>query len=371
MQKIISFIKNNAFSIACFLVAAIVFVGGSISYARYTTQESASTNVGAGSFTCSSSIDGISALSFTNTDFWGTAGEGEQIALNVLRSLDMTVNNFEINDGEKKISQTRSKYELSLVAPIEFASVLAFQLFDEGVVAILPQIIVADLIACGKNGVNYNTSNSLDYNGSFATDLVFAVQETGDGEYVATTAGITIKLQKVSCTLQQSVEFRLWDVSALTDATTPTMTNEVGTLLSPLVIKYTSSVDCYRISISMDSFVFDANVEQTHKYSMRLAPTSEVVDNMLGQNLGVRVDMDVNNVTSIKDDDVIKVGETYWLNSDITAESIKFNGEVLGENDSVSFFEQVDGVWVQKYFISVCFCKSYPTSINVLFEQAQ
>ena len=63
--------------------------------AKYVTSSNGSDSARVAKFSYSAKINGVSALSFTNTDFWAQAeGGSESIAMNALRSIDMTVNNF-------------------------------------------------------------------------------------------------------------------------------------------------------------------------------------------------------------------------------------------------------------------------------------
>lgn len=64
-KTITAFVKRNAFSCACFLLALLVFVTGSVSYAKYVTGSSGGGGASAGTFSVSATIDSVSALSFT------------------------------------------------------------------------------------------------------------------------------------------------------------------------------------------------------------------------------------------------------------------------------------------------------------------
>lgn len=278
MKKIIKFIKRNVFSCTCFLLAIAVCLTGTFSYARYISVDSYDRSPGAGSFSCSANIDGVSALSFTNTAFWGGTTSEDKIAMNALRAIEFKVNNFEGTGSDKKVSEVKMNYQLIFSAPKNFIEKLAIQLFDDTSTAILPQIVLQDLV---KSSGTYNTASSEDFNGSPATDLTFTVTKSGN-DFTATAGDIKIEIDEVNIEIEQALQYRVWDVSALTNEINTTATTEGGKLLPPLEVKFTSEVTCYRIKISMPQFKFDAGTEQTRNYSLRLVPTATLEDDHLG-----------------------------------------------------------------------------------------
>ncbi|MBO5215436.1 MAG: hypothetical protein J6B79_04540 [Clostridia bacterium] len=278
MKKIIKFIKRNVFSCTCFLLAIAVCLTGTFSYARYISVDSYDRSPGAGSFSCSANIDGVSALSFTNTAFWGGTTSEDKIAMNALRAIEFKVNNFEGTGSDKKVSEVKMNYQLIFSAPKNFIEKLAIQLFDDTSTAILPQIVLQDLV---KSSGIYNTASSEDFNGSPATDLIFTVTKSGN-DFTATAGDIKIEIDEVNIEIEQALQYRVWDVSALTNETNKVANTEGGKLLPPLEVKFTSEVTCYRIKISMPQFKFDAGTEQTRDYSLRLVPTATLEDDHLG-----------------------------------------------------------------------------------------
>lgn len=277
-----AFVKKNAFSCACFLLAAAIFVTGSVSYAKYVTNSSVGGGASAGSFSVDATIDGVSALSFTNTEFWGTSASGEPVPMNALRSVNFSVRNYTATEsGEEIVASTRLKYNLAFSAPTNFAEKLALQVFDQGGAAMMPQIVIADLISAADNKTTYDTAKSTKYNATDYANVIFSVSKTDTG-YVATAKGITVRLEQYKKEVEQSLMFRLWDTSSVTNATTPSLSSEGGKLQAPLTVTYTENVDYYRIIITLDAFVLPAGTATEVKHSVRLAPVDSLVDNYVG-----------------------------------------------------------------------------------------
>ena len=90
------YVKKNFFACACFFWAIMIFLTGSFSYSKYISSDPVNKLPSAGSFSCSANIDGVSSLSFVNTAFWGGSIAEDKVAMNALRSIDFTVNNFQM-----------------------------------------------------------------------------------------------------------------------------------------------------------------------------------------------------------------------------------------------------------------------------------
>lgn len=311
-KTITAFVKRNAFSCACFLLALLVFVTGSVSYAKYVTGSSGGGGASAGTFSVSATIDGVSALSFTNTSFWGsgTDEKDDKVQMNVLRSVNFSVRNYN-KDDETNVSATRLKYNLAFSTPKNFAEKLALQVFDESNKPMLPQIVIADLInavGAGTSGT-YNTNDSNNYSGISCTELTFAVTKFGD-DYVATSGNTVIQLQKVTKQMEQSLMFRMWDTSKLTSESNPTMDVEGGQLQTPLTVTYKMDVDCYRIVVTMGDFVLPAGERKEVHHSIRLAPTDSINDDYIGSTIVEKKDDGTYQpITQIYADN----GTTYYL----------------------------------------------------------
>ncbi len=284
-----AFVKKNVLSCLCLLLATLVAITGSISYSKYISTAPAGTHTpGAGSFTASASIDGISALSFTNTAFWGGTVEDDKIAMNALRSINFSVNNFSVVEGVEKVAEVRMKYNLSFSAPVNFVHKLAIQLFNEEDKPMLPQIVLMDFINAATHGHAFQTATSNDYNSTYHHDLTFQTSKinndcTGvfDGTIHGEAVKVIVKLEEYTKKTHQLLHFRTWDTSAITSTTNPTVKDEGGKLLPPLQVKFTREIPFYKITISMSNMVLPASEKTTVKHTIRLAPTDTIEDDHL------------------------------------------------------------------------------------------
>lgn len=301
IKKIGYFLKKHIFSVICLLLATVICISGTLSYSKYIVNDGSSNSATAGSFQASAYINGISALSFTNTAFWGGTESSDKIAMNALRQIKFSVNNYQTDSSNnQKVADVRMRYNLVFSAPVNFATKLAFQVFDDKDVALFPQIVIADLLA-KNSGEQYDTSTSVDYNGQAVGDLTFTVTKaTVDGMETVTAVslnGVTITFTKFSKEVDQTLLFRLWDVSSLTSAEHPTISNEGGKIKPLVTVKYKENVEFYKISVTMPSFVLPAAVATTINHSIQLAPTNAIEDNHLGGSLvGVTTDASNNNI---------------------------------------------------------------------------
>lgn len=290
------FIKKNALSCLCLLLATLVAITGSVSYSKYISSSSITEGPGAGSFSASATIDGISALSFTNTAFWGGTVEEDKIAMNALRSVDFHVRNYEYDgSGNKKIADVKMKYNLVFDAPKNFAERLAIQVFDGANQPLLPQIVLSyliDSVASSTTGV-FDTGKTPDYNASEIHDEVFDVVKSGD-TFTATMRGnedTVIIVEDYFEDVHQRLDFRTWDCSALTNTINPSLNVEGGTLTPPLTVNYMEeNVEFYRIIIKMPQFILEPGAEREAHYSIRIAPTDTIQDGHLGGSFAQLID---------------------------------------------------------------------------------
>ena len=282
------FIKKNAISCLCLLLASLVAITGSVSYSKYISSAPITEGPGAGSFSASATIDGVSALSFTNTAFWGGTVEEDKIAMNALRSVNFHVRNYEYDgSGNKKIADVKMKYNLVFDAPKNFAERLAIQVFDEANQPLLPQIVLSyliDSVASSTTGV-FDTGKTPDYNASEIHDEVFDVVKSGD-TFTATmrdNEDTVIIVEDHFEDVHQRLDFRTWDCSALTNTINPALNVEGGTLTPPLTVNYMEeNVEFYRIIIKMPQFILEPGAEREAHYSIRIAPTDTIQDGHLG-----------------------------------------------------------------------------------------
>lgn len=365
---ILSFIKKNIFSLICLLLFLLVLAMGSISYAKYIIKGTNNSYTNVGSFYFETSIDDVSGLSFTNTAFWSESGS-DKIALNALRNLTFSVSNYEKNEPTK-VTDVKLKYNLSFAAPKNFVEVMAMQLFNNKNEAIIPQIVLSDLIN-SSDTKTYKTSESIDYNGTDYKDLEFSVNKY-DKLIIASSNSVTITLEEFTKEIEQTLLFRMWDVSMLTSDSIKELSSEGGKVLTPLEIIFNETVEFYKITISVDDFILPAKTETKDTYTIKLAPTKIVSDTHLG---GVIVDGE-NKVSSIYGDETKKWTFSHGITkSEVIIKQVKWskleNGEIkyytYNKDNPLSFFEKS----IQKIYFSECYSKNYPFYTNVIFEQTQ
>lgn len=298
----IKFIKKNLIACLSLFMAVAVLVTGSISFARYTSGVNHDKGAGAGSFICTANIDGVSALSFTNTAFWGGTAGDDKIAMNALRSINFSVYNYDHKDASKKPSDVKLGYTLCFSAPAAFIEKLALQLFDSESKALLPQIVILDLLHAvpeGQKEGSFNTKDSEDFNGTACNDLIFSVAKAADGTYTAGSNGTIISLTPFEKQVQSTLNYRVWDVHTSGATLDNPLVVEGGKLQAPLTVKFTAPVECYKVTISMPQFKMNAGSPQVINYSLRLAPTSVLEDSHLGSSF---YDGDGNLITELYSD---------------------------------------------------------------------
>ncbi|MBR6687185.1 MAG: hypothetical protein IKL77_00345, partial [Clostridia bacterium] len=299
---IIKFIKKNLIACLSLFMAVAVLVTGSISFARYASGVNLDKGAGAGSFICTANIDDVSALSFTNTAFWGGTAGDDKIAMNALRSINFSVYNYDHKDASKKPSDVKLGYALCFSAPAAFIEKLALQLFDNESKALLPQIVILDLLHAvpqGQTNGAFNTKDSEDFNASACNDLIFNVEKADDGTYTAVSNGTIISLTPFEKQVQSTLNYRVWDVHTSGATLDNPLVVEGGKLQAPLTVKFTAPVRCYKVTISMPQFKMNAGSPQVTNYSLRLAPTSVLEDSHLGSSF---YDGDGNLITELYSD---------------------------------------------------------------------
>lgn len=333
MNKCVKLLKRNTVPLISILLAIIIAVGGFISYAKFISDENGNGASSIGFFSYSASIDGVSALSFTNTAFWGTGLDGDfenLVAMNAIRTIDFSINNFE---GEK-VNTVRTGYSMTFTSPKIFAESLAFQIIDNDGSAMLPQIVVSDILT--KNA--FSTEDSVDYNGQNyigdvydkngdkvlanaidGNDLYFTVSKSTVNDMTAYTATASTPNGKVIVsvtpkmeTKEQTLNFRLWDISQIV-MENPAFNAEGGTLLSPLTIVLEETQVYYDITVTTPDFMLPAGVKTTNKHTMRLVPTTVLDDTHLG---GLIIDKTTDNAA-----ETLYSGQQLMLQS--THENIK------------------------------------------------
>lgn len=342
---IILFLKKNIFSMICLLLSFFILAMGTVSYSKYVNSTSSSSNSTVGSFVVSASVDSVSGLSFTNTDFWSSSSvdSNEKIAMNVLRNLKFSVNNFKLDEnGEKQVSDVKLQYDLSFSAPKVFAEKLAFQVFDDKNSPIIPQIVIDDLLKA--SGGTYDTSDSINYEEDNTSELSFSVKKEND-LYVATSGSIIIKIEEYEDEVDQALVFRMWDTSPLTSEENPELEVEGGKILPPLEINFNQTVKFYRITIITGNFVLPAGEEKTDNYAIKLVTTSPILDDHLGSTIvKANKDSEGGTIGYSKIDEIYGgSGNSYYLQSihEIYEEKEYDNPDFVGSSTKVEDGENI------------------------------
>ena len=338
-QSAVPFVKKNIFSCLCLLLATLVTLTGSISYSKYISTDNVDKKPGVGSFSCSANIDGVSALSFTNTAFWGGTIEDDKIAMNALRSINFSVNNWEVVNDEEKVSEVKMNYNLTFSAPVNFVKRLAIQLFNEADEPMLPQFVLMDLINACEHGHLFQTATSEDFNSVYHHDLTFETQKAGEN-YTATFDGhiheeavkVVVKLEKYEQSTHQLLHFRTWDTSDVSTAEKPKVDEEGGKLLPPLQVKFTRTIPFYRIVIHMSNMILPAGEKATRKHSIHLAPTDTLEDDHLAGYFVSEQGGNYEPVTSI-----------YGVDADAPAGSyVSYEMQTVKEESTDSYYNTAD-----------------------------
>lgn len=330
---IIKFLKRNLFSCICTLLFTLVIFTGSISYAKYNISQDSNNNSNLGSFSVSATIDNVSGFSFTNTSFWSSNSDDEKIAMNALRTLNFSINNFKYDDnGKQIISDVKLKYNLNFSTPKNFAEKLAIQVFDSENSPILPQIVINDLIK--SFGGKYKTENSEDYNGIDTNDLEFNVVKNSDKFYTATSKLATITIEEYEKSVDQTLLFRMWDTSSITSSTTPKVDTEGGKVLPPLEISFSQTVTFYKISIVTNNFTLPAGKAKTDNFSIKLVPTEIISDMHLGGTIvDVVKDINGNIINSNNIEEIYGESNKSWYiqsTKEVTSENHYDNSNFTG-----------------------------------------
>ncbi len=325
-------------AVICFLLSFAIFAGGAVSYSRYVTEGKFYDRPGVGQFVISALVDDVSALTFTNMAFWGGL-EDIGVSMNSLRTVYLSVDNYETDEqGNRKISDVALEYSLLFASPVSFANKLAIQLSDISGTVMTPQIVLADLIKSVDEDepvgtfettqpkYNGKTYSGTDQNGNISNFISFDVTlDVDTGIYTASAKGhnnLVITLEPfVMEDMKQTLYFRLWDV--VSQESTQVL-EEGGTLLPPLKVNYVDDIECYKISVSHDSFKFPADTPTERDYTLTLAPTDALLDSYLGGYLMTENNGVLSNAT------VIVPGESLSLSTviEVATSSNKSTDEV-------------------------------------------
>lgn len=294
-KKILKFTKKHKFSCACFLLAVVMTLSGTLSLAKYVSGNPLKETPTAAGLHNNAKIDNVSALSFTNMAFWGGL-EDIGVSMNSLRNVTVSVNNYETVNGKQLVTGVTTEYSLIFELPQNFASELALQLVDGKDTALTSQFVLSEFL----NSVTPSKPNAVvktqdpKYNGKKYTginkdgDIVSYM--TVDVSYNASNGSYTIVSQDRDGTvitiepfikedMEQTLYFRLWDVE---EKGLENVELESGTLLPPLVLTFKEDVPCYRITVRRPDFRLGAGDPETDTYKLSLAPIDALRDTHLG-----------------------------------------------------------------------------------------
>ena len=289
-------LRGYGASLTCFLLALVLMISGTVSFARYVSGDEFFDQPGIGAFAGSGAVVDVSALSFTNMPFWSELSSSG-VSMNSLRNVTFTVSNAQTEEnGTKTISEVALEYAVMFTAPQGFAGKLAIQLSDSRGVALTSQLLVADILNCvsqSKPDATFTTTepmyNGKDYvgvdqNGNTTSVMTFDVHfDSTQGKYTAKSKGqeqTVITVEPVTLeNVKQVLYFRLWDVEYQQSTN---VTEENGALMPPILLEYTADVLCYKISITRADFKFPAGLYTERDYSLSLAPTDALLDEQLG-----------------------------------------------------------------------------------------
>ncbi|MBR3875299.1 MAG: hypothetical protein IKJ25_00815 [Clostridia bacterium] len=319
------FVKKNLVSCVCFLLASLVALTGTVSFAKYVSGDTINKRPNAAAMRGSAVIDGVSALSFSNTAFWGGDGGEDDIALNSLRSIDFVINSFETDDEGNRIpTDVRMEYDINFLAPVGFTENLAFQLLAMDGHPVTTQMNLGHFIDSARLHESHVASGKALYNGvDVDHDHTFTF-ESNAGVIICTTeyklpkldeddpdvtAPLTIRIETVTMPIEQVILFRAWDTSEFGKET---IDSEMGELLPPLRASISTMVEMYRISIHLPLFVFEAGEEVTHRYRLTIAPTKALTDDHLGAFIMVE---DSDNVGALVSPNNLKQGDKVYFSS--------------------------------------------------------
>lgn len=367
LKSIVYQVKKNVGTCFFLLMAVVISIGGTVSYAKYASSQLSNKNSSIATFTCASTIDGVSSLSFTNSTFWMGTGE-DKVAMNAVRTMTYTIKNYEEIAGIEKVSSVRMNYVLTLLAPQNFVDKLAIQFFDKDVNPLSPQIVLEDLFATADGG-NYYTGDSVEYKGTDAPEWNITIHQNS-GTYVAENENMTMTFEPMLVSMNQMIQFRIWDVSSITNSSLPSIDYEGGNLLAPLRVQYHELVPCYKITITCPDFILSAGVAETHKYNLQLT-VIDILDDAhlrseaLNESEGLLTSLQVGQTIKLKHplDDQITSIAIEGMSRDIDGTMYYYsNGEVFSLYDTNN---------IQKLLLSHVYSKNFPLTMNVIFNQIQ
>lgn len=153
--------KIPILSYLCYLlVVSVLFTG--VTFSRYSTATSGDLGANVSPFIASYRIDNLSSNTYTNANFWLENNTQQGVA----RYVRFTVANHrpasEAEGATELISDVDLSSKIRFYLPAEFADNLAIQLLGEGGNAVMPQIVLGNLIYNVEYKEHFNSEgNSL------------------------------------------------------------------------------------------------------------------------------------------------------------------------------------------------------------------
>lgn len=376
--------RSHLLACVCFILSIVLCLMGGISYSKYITAQNSNANGTIGSFACDAGIDGVSATTFAYSDFWSyNSATDSYLQMNALRTLNFTVKNYTGTGASQKISEVALGYHLSFTAPAIFAGELAIQLFDKNGDAetpIMPQISLSDLMSglpSAGSSKDFNTATSQgSYSATEFTAMTFTVTRKAGEVVEAVQKGaedpIVITITPKEVTSERTISLRLWDVSDLT-TTGLIVDSDSGKLCAPLQIDYAETATYYSIAVSHPDFTITPGAANDRQHTLKLVPAKQLEDTHIEK---YAADLTGNPLKSV------------YAKQNIILKSTNTAGDTAGRvnitilrawqlpEDATEPTEFTLGAPLQlysgdrqMYYLSQCYSKNYPLSVDVDFEQ--
>ena len=376
--------KSHLFACICFVLSFLLCMMGGISYSKYLTVQSSNKNAIIGSFSCDANISGVSATTFAYADFWSyNSSTDSYLQMNALRALNFTVQNYEGTGDSQRVSEVALGYSLTFSAPATFTGELAIQLFDkigDTEAPFMPQVslphLMEELPNVGDSKIFHTESDQGSYTATDFSPMTFLVTHKAEGVIEAveqnTENPMTITVTPKTVSSRRTIALRLWDVADLTQ-TGSIINSDAGELCAPLQIDYVQTVTYYSITISHPQLTIAPGVATTRQHTLKLVPVNRLNDTHIekyaadntGNPLktvytGQSIILKNNNTAGNTEGSLnIHILRAWQLPEDAT-EAIEFTSDQP--------LQLYDGDR-QLFYLSQCYSKDYPMSIDVDFMQ--
>ena len=375
--------RSHLLACVCFILSIVLCLMGGISYSKYITAQNNNANGTIGSFVCDAGIDGVSATTFAYSDFWSyNSATDSYLQMNALRTLNFTVKNYTGTGASQKISEVALRYHLSFTAPAIFAGELAIQLFDKNGDAetpIMPQISLSDLmsgLSSAGSSKEFNTASQDSYSATEFTAMTFTVTHKAGGVVEAVQKGaedpIVITITPKEVTSERTISLRLWDVSALT-TTGLIVDSDSGKLCAPLQIDYAETATYYSIAVSHPDFTITPGAAKEREHALKLVPVHELSDTHIEK---YAADLTGNPLKRVYTGQSIMLKNTNTAGDTAGRVDITILRAWQLPEDATEPTEFTLGAPLQlysgdrqMYYLSQCYSKNYPLSVDVDFEQ--